>query len=392
MTRRIGLLTLPLYTNYGGIIQAVALYQYLMSIGKDVVLLERGPYKSPQYHAAMLMATKLAPNRLLASPAIDHGRTTASGRESWMVRRLDSALRAIKFNKRKAVHRPFIEGHIPKRTGPLTTSAALAEAVERFDLEGLVVGSDQVWRMRYQPTDAVADYFLGFCPDRKIRRVAYAASFGVGKWEHPQHTQTARELLKNFNAISLREDSGVEILQSEFGRYDAEHVLDPTLLVDPAFYEAIAAPSPPKVGGVILEYLLDSPPGLERFRTNLKKTLGSDHVVRSLVLDSGVNPIDVPSWIRAFMDADFVITDSYHGTIFSIIFRKNFISIVNKDRGAERFSSLLSMLELNDRMIEGENFDTANYLYEKQINYENVYSIIHALRSKSAEFIYKALD
>lgn len=382
MAQRIGLLTLPLHTNYGGILQTAALYRHLEDLGKEVVLLERDSLRSPQHHAGMFVA-RFLPYQLLAD--------STAGRKGWLVGRLHNVANAIRLNRRKEIHRPFIENLLPHRTGPLTSSAALTEAVERFRLDGLVVGSDQVWRMRYQPTHAVADYFLGFCRDETVRKVSYAASFGVGKWEYPKHTQIARALLAQFDAISLREDSGVEIVRAEFGRDDGVHVLDPTLLLDPAFYERIAAPAAAKTGGVLLEYVLDPAPQLAAFSAELTGRLGPGHVRRSLVLDAEDRPMDVPNWLRAFMDADFVVTDSFHGTVFSIIFRKNFLTVVNRDRGADRFTSLLSLLGLQDRLIGEDDWDQALDRAKSPIDHDGVAARLEALRARSSRILADAL-
>lgn len=105
-------------------------------------------------------------------------------------------------------------------------------------------------------------------------------------------------------------------------------------------------------------------------------------------LKSYVHP-SVDGWIKSFSDADFVVEDSFHSTVFSIIFNKPFISIVNKERGASRFYSLLSKLNLIDRIISDHNDFDWQSIYE--INYKEVNNLLERYRSESYNFLLSSL-
>lgn len=106
----------------------------------------------------------------------------------------------------------------------------------------------------------------------------------------------------------------------------------------------------------------------------------------------GKMTIDVPGWLRAFMDADFVVTDSFHGCVFSIIFKKNFIAILNEDRGADRFTSLLDQLGLRDRLVTNPTSEKLRELAMQPIDFAPVDAKLKELRARSAAFLQEALD
>lgn|SRR5690554_3921291 len=99
----------------------------------------------------------------------------------------------------------------------------------------------------------------------------------------------------------------------------------------------------------------------------------------------------VESWIKGFADADFVITDSFHGTVFSIIFNKPFISLVNVKRGASRFESILGELGLSERLISGFDKNKVETLSQKNIDYHDVNRALITMRNTSKELLNKYL-
>lgn len=399
MSRRIGLLTLPLHTNYGGIIQAAALYRVL---GKDlhheVIFLERGQRRWPtsMVHRALIGSLVRLPwlpalrNRLSASA---DGKSPTfkwipSGTKRKLLKKADIALR----EQRMKTHQPFLERFLPERTGHLGSSQEMAAAALRFGLDALVAGSDQVWRLDYFPSNAEEDYFFGFAPNADIRKISYSASFGHGHWTFPEHTARTKELIAQFHAVSVREASGVEICSAVFGRHDAQHVLDPTMLVDPTFYDEIAGHRTRPVGKTFLSYVLDEGPDRQAFTRDVRAALGTGYSYRSLTLDTGSKTIDIPEWVRALMDADFVLTDSFHGMVFSIIFEKKFLAIINRNRGADRFISLLSQLDLMDRLVTDAKAEDVDALVHQPIDYAHVKSKLKELQMMSIKFLRRALD
>lgn len=363
MVKRVGILTLPLAINYGGIIQAVALSHYLTSRGYDVTLLDkRRPISRMERFALFLL--ERVPFQNIGG-----------------VRRVSQA---------RKLHNRFIRRFIPARTPAFRSEAQLARAVTRRRLDAVIVGSDQVWRMDYLQDDGYREFFLSFVTSPTVRRIAYAASFGTGEWLHEDRTVTVRGLLSKFHAVSVREESGVALCKSALGVTDCEHVLDPTLLVDPAFYDQIAAPSRKGAGKTFLTYLLDAP-DRQPLLDAATHVLGADYSITSLQLKQR-EAIDLPNWLRSFMDADYVMTDSFHGTVFSIIFRKPFIAIANTGRGADRFLSLLNALGLSSRLISVNDADKIPELIADSIYYDDVHRKMFNLRNMSVNFLNKSLS
>ncbi|KIZ32651.1 hypothetical protein OO18_29565, partial [Raoultella ornithinolytica] len=98
----------------------------------------------------------------------------------------------------------------------------------------------------------------------------------------------------------------------------------------------------------------------------------------------------VETWLKSFADAEFIVTDSFHGTVFSILFNKPFIALCNKERGAARFTSLLQMFNLESRLVTDCNDVDDDTLFSA-IDYEHVNEILSQLRVQSFKFIERAL-
>lgn len=365
MGKRIGLLTLPLNANFGGIIQAVSLSEALRRDGHEVVLLNRRRPVSRWQKLAMPVLAALPGQNIRGFRAMEQARQLQRG---------------------------FIDKHFDDRSAVLRSPEQMRAALEAQNLDAVIVGSDQVWRLSYIHPEAVGDFFLGFVPDG-VRRISYAASFGVGTWDYPERTAEVADLLRRFDAVSVRERSGVGICASTFGRMDARHVLDPTLLVTSDFHRAMAQSLPSGTAPVgsgrhnALFYMLDNP----EIRHATLAALGPDYAETEILLSDSAT-ISVPQWLRSFHEADFVVTDSFHGTIFAIVFRKPFLSIVNQARGTERFSSLLTMLGLEDRMIAQNVAEDLNARIAEPIDFDAVYQRLEVFRQGSASFLQEALS
>ncbi|SOD11539.1 Polysaccharide pyruvyl transferase [Fibrobacter sp. UWB16] len=204
----------------------------------------------------------------------------------------------------------------------------------------IIVGSDQVWRPKYNYR--IEDMFLKFAEKKSIKRIAYAASFGVDEWEYtPRQTKICAGLAKKFHAISVREESGVMLCKEKLG-VDAAWVLDPTLLLSKDDYLPICEEIPVCADKYLAVYVLDE--NKEISATYEKEAASRGLVVKKFHADSK-STLTVPEWLAMFRDASYVVTDSFHGTVFSIIFGKEFKCIYNKDRGSARFDSLLKLYE-----------------------------------------------
>lgn len=262
----------------------------------------------------------------------------------------------------------------------------------------LVVGSDQVWRERYVP---VKRYLFDFVsPSSSIIRMSYAASFGRDDLTEydPRLVKESSELAKRFDAISVREDTGVELVERFWSRRAQQHV-DPTLLLESADYSKMVEAdleNLEETPGQLFLYLLDKEPHKRSIASIVCNTLNLEPFELIPPLPTSQrefkkNPEKfqlppVTQWLKSFIDSEFVVTDSFHGTVFSIIFKKPFIAIGNPERGLTRFTSLLSLFGLESRLVSRTE-DVTEQLVQEKINWEEVSVAIERERRRSFSFL-----
>lgn len=223
-------------------------------------------------------------------------------------------------------------------------------------LDSFVVGSDQVWRFRYVYR-FLQEYLLAFAAPSKTL-FSYAASFGTDFWEgNDQATEIMREKLLRFNRVSVREESGIVICREAFGS-EAVRVLDPTLLLSAADYAPIIKESQLKLPGrYVAKMILDETPEAAAEVERLAKEKGGEvvDIYGSRKKIGGKEAMlcrPVGDWLKLLQNADYVVTDSFHCVCFSLIFEKQFICVVNPERGISRLDSLLGIFGLRDRLID----------------------------------------
>jgi len=237
---KIGILTLPITENYGGILQAVALYKLLHAQGHEVVLIYKMSYQVLWKNIIISMLRKI--------PFHDFKNFKAYHK-----------VKQEQLEK-KAFHRPFIEKEIFNISEDLYTKKELENFVKKENFDAVIVGSDQVWRKAYINDKFYRSYFLDFVDGSETKKIAYAASFGKDHWEGEDDSEDIAKLLKDFTAVSTREASGVAICRDSFAYDNAIHVLDPTLLMGKVFYidEIIAKYDTSNIPkGGLVTYVLD---------------------------------------------------------------------------------------------------------------------------------------
>ena len=365
---KIGILTLPIAENYGGILQAVALYRLLHAQEHEVVLI----YK--EFH--QVWWKKLLIEILAKIPFHDY-------------RNIKNNYKGNKARlKRKAFHRPFVENEIFNISEDLYTKKELENFAKKENFDAVIVGSDQVWRKRYINDAYYKSYFFDFVDGRKTKKIAYAASFGKDYWEGRGDSEDIAKLLKDFTAVSIREASGVDICKSSFGYSEAKHVLDPTLLMSKAFYvdEIISKYDTSNIPkGGLVTYVLDEAKEKKEIIELVTKNAELESVHHLKGFKRSKTIYSVPEWLASFAYADFVVTDSFHGMVFSIIFEQDFIVIGNHNRGLDRFTSLLSLIGLQERLVFG--VDDLNDKKIESIDYDRVNKLIENEKKKSLGFL-----
>ncbi|WP_082462039.1 polysaccharide pyruvyl transferase family protein [Agromyces sp. Leaf222] len=372
--------TLPLHGNYGNILQAWALQQSLTRLGLSTfvdvsISTEKGRRRWP--YAKDLV------KRALLTLGVSHPYWIRYVRGG-----VDAALQDF-VARRIDVARLYV--------APGKCDLKLLEHVDAF-----LVGSDQVWR---RPYGDVGSYLLNFLTDDDRRpKIAYAASFGRNDLEEysPALLADSRRLAQRFDAVSVRESSGVRLADEYWDVRALQHV-DPTLLIEPAEYLAISKEASDTFPtGRLVDYVLDDEVETRRLVAQIATAL--DEVPISLMPpppptsyrefrrnSERYRKPSIGAWIGAISGARFVVTDSFHGTVFSIIHNVPFVAVANRDRGAARFESLLETFGLRSRLVyPGESAPLAEVTTD--IDWEYVNSRIAAEQRRSFAYLRRTLN
>ncbi|RUO49317.1 polysaccharide pyruvyl transferase family protein [Pseudidiomarina donghaiensis] len=380
--KKIAILTQPLHDNYGGLLQAYALKETLKFLGHSPLVVNRHGAGAHPFRRKLsklkstLLNRPVTPNQYL------------SDRERAVISEKTIGFRAQ---------------YIPELSKLITSQRGMNSLLTQ-NIDAYVVGSDQCWRPRYSP--CISNYFLDFAKESKgIKRIAYAVSFGTAEWEfNDADTLECKNLLKLFDAISVREDDGVALVQNHLDRADAVHVLDPTMLLQTSAYDRITTEQKvPDSSGNLKVYVLDKNKEKEEFirqaasRLQLEtfEVMPERRVQQEKVTDANVELFKYPcpsQWLKGFQDAQFVITDSFHGTVFSILYNKPFIALGNERRGMSRFTSLLKMFGLQDRLVLDLKAGGATELLEQSVDWQQVNEILSREREKAMNFLKDNLE
>ena len=354
---KIGILTQPLKTNYGGILQNYALQEILRDMGHDPITLRIGKYPLWRWPFSVVK-TLVGINKTFAPfPPFELQRSRGMER--------------------------FIKRYI---TVSSVRRWYRASDIHHYGLEALIVGSDQTWRPRYNTQ--VEDLFLEFARSIDILKLSYAASFGTSEWEFTaQQTEICRDLLKCFRAVSVREESGFYLCK-EYLDCTATWVLDPTLLLSKEHYENMCKDIP-KRKPHIFAYLLDITQEKLIFVKKISDKLGLP--VNLISTGSRICMEDCPErWLANFRDAAYVVTDSFHGTVFSLIFQKDFITLRNAKRGNTRFDSLAKVAGIADRIVNID--DVIMCSIPGTVNYAEIVRRLEEARAISLTFLEQNLN
>lgn len=371
---KIGIITLPLHNNYGGILQAYALQTILQRMGHDAIVIDKSRFiKLP---ILSFNRYKVYFKRLILKIISDRNLAV-----KWD-KKYNDDMAAISINTY-----PFLLKYINRIEANHNYSN-----IQHNDFDAFVVGSDQVWRPGYFGGNIISCAYLSFTTGWDVKRISYAASLGTDEWEYTNEmTIQCKELIKFFNAISVRESSAVKLLEDHFG-ISALHVLDPTMLLNVNDYiKLFKEVNTPQSQGTLMCYILDENKDKSDVISCIEQTLhlttfstNSKYEVANAPLEERIQP-PVETWLRGFYDAEFVITDSFHACIFSILFEKPFIVYGNKNRGLTRFSSLLSIFGLENRIIT--NSQDALHIMKQPINWEFVNMKKKEWQEKSYNFL-----
>lgn len=371
---RIGILTLELKLNYGGILQAYALQTAIKRMGIDAFVISRESVPLSKTRQALFIIKRMMRKYIL--------------RNTKVIIFLEKKVRdEYPIIARNII--PFIERNI--QLFEVEKYACLKES----DFDAYIVGSDQVWRPRYFKD--IENAYLVFAKHWNVKRIAYAPSFGTDAWEYSKNqTLNCKSLIKQFIAVSVRESSGIKLCHEYFD-INARKVLDPTMLLNKEDYVSLfEKQNVQKMHSGIFVYYLDDSEFKEAVMNAMVENLrlNTFHIraqVKNMQLSLEERVQEpVERWIRSFYDAAYILTDSFHACVFSILFNKPFIVCGNKSRGDSRFVSLLAMLGLEKRLVH--TMDDAKSALHSPIEWDSVNNFLEKYRKESVQFLNHSIN
>jgi len=381
------ILTQALHNNSGGYLQNYALQKVLESMGHDVETLDWDYYVSaiePKKPFAYLWdIAKTVLSRTLLRRKTNY---------PWTRKEI--------YHLTAKLNRQFADEHMNVSEW-LWGKGDFKRYSEEKGFDAFIVGSDQVWRAAYNKRGMLYRMFLDFTENMHVKRIVYAASFGTEEWEYSlKQTKKCSELIQHFDTVSVREASGIDLCKKHFGVNNVRQVLDPTMLLEKQQYlNLIKDKSSPQKEKYVLSYVLDNNKIIEQTIIDFCSSIGyssffflpkpcnlykqDQNDIQNCILPSVID------WLNAIAHSDFVVCDSFHGVVFSIIFNKPFAVLVNAQRGSSRFQSILSLFQLEDRIFSpGEDL---NYVFSKQIDWKKVNRILAEQQELSLSFLTESL-
>jgi hypothetical protein len=370
---KVGIITIHNHHNYGAVLQAYALNRTVRHLGHQCQTIdcdmdpESGRvFRWTRYPGAMIPNLYIALNK-----------------------------NACKRHDRR--FRDFGQQHIPRTEIKYDTLEQMIDSPPRF--EAYITGSDQVWRPSLLERKIGEAFHLSFADPDRSKLIAYAPSFGVSQIP-ATHAPKIAAYLQRYHHLSAREKRGRELIQELAGR-DAAQVLDPTLLLDIEEYKQIL--QPPTLSD---EYLLLYPMelghnlGFLELVKKVKKLLSLPvvcvlplqfsyqwlTVADTIILDAGPQ-----EFLGLFSNASFVCTNSFHGTVFSILFRKNFLGFPHSGSNT-RIHSLLELTGLLCRQTALLDPHHLRQLLDSPIDYDEVRPFLQRSIDHSLQYLKDALS
>ena len=356
--KKIGILTFHRANNYGAVLQAYALKQTLLSL-----------------HAQVQIVNYLC-------PAIEDFYSFWSGSFSlkWLALKVGKLLFLAKFLSNQRKFEQFRSRYLKDTTPVAAADIAKLNAIYAL----FITGSDQVFNPRITGFDK--NYLLDFVQDNS-KKYSYAASVAVEDIS-AQEEKFLSNYLKNFAGISVREKQTVEKLHQVTGKPILVH-LDPTLLLTKQNWQHIAS-LPKNQSNYILLYLMDENSKIIDFTQRLSKHTGLKviHISASLRSKTPFKSMCVTpqQWLGYFLGATYIVTNSFHGLVFSLNFNKPFfVDVVRAGDARLRNDRILNMLELTgftNRLIEqiGTN-------YEEPLNFSVSNNILQQEKARALAYL-----
>lgn len=362
---KVGILTFHRALNYGAVLQCYALQETVKRLGYEVDVLDYQPKYIEKYR------------QIYSSYSISHRKGIKNKIKEVLVR----TLLARKVIKARDAFNSFLSEHLN-----IVRYKSLDEWNINYDI--IIIGSDQVW----SPTigDGFDKIFWGCFPHDKMRLLSYAASIGGHNVIDDAMWYDICDLVRNFDKVSVREDWFSRQLSDKIKR-EVTTVLDPTLLVNRRIYENIQ--KEPEFNNYLLLFLIVEDNYALRFAKEIAQEKGLS-IVRIKALQEfekrdktvvDLFSISPQAFLGYFARAAFVVTNSFHGTAFSLIYRRNFYSLDSPR--IDRAKSLLHSINLENRIVSSK--DTGVYSI---IDYSNINQRIEGLQEASFKYLLSSLS
>lgn len=370
--KKIAILTWIFYPNFGSVLQAYALGKYLKNLGHEIKYINYFP-NTP--------FPKSTVEKLTNYDEIKSKFYTLLKNKNFSVDK--------DIIKRKDIFKNFINKKF-SLTEICETNSQLAALCKDFDV--IICGSDQIW----SPLIYDEKFYLSFAENKSVKKIAYAPSFGTDNIKNISIRQKIKEHINNIDFLSVREKSGIEIIKA-LNEKNVSVVSDPTMLLSKEewidFSESYETGKP-----YLLIYFLGNNSYYDKYISEAKK-IGYNIIIIPAKSCDYKNKIHIADnltpeqFVYLFSNAKCVLTDSYHGTLFSIKFNKPFATLARFSEKSninqnERLHDLLQITGLNDRYFQKFNITAFNKLNEDYIIAENFYDRIE----KSKKYLINAID
>lgn len=345
----IAILTYHDEDNYGALLQAYATYKAILELGHTPQIIDFRLHNNQQFFKYILLR-----------------------------------LKRYRFNR-------FRKKHFLCKTVKYTSLDELRKFPPVADV--YLMGSDQIWNPMISKECALA-YFADF-GSPLTTRISYASSFGTSLWIDTPYAnkEYVKDLLSRFKKILVRESSAVKICLNDFS-LNATQVIDPVLLFEsyPEITGKIKA-CPKKM--IVYKLIYDE------YFYSLAKKFAKDYnysitSIGSIRMINGIKchyPERIEKWVSYFASSEIIFTDSFHGTVLSILYNKNFVVYVGDKKLVTRITSLLEMCGLTDRIVDGSiKYDQLLCIIKKPIDYIKVNKILSEQRQKSLLLLKQAIE
>lgn len=365
---KIGILTYHRAENYGALLQAYATMTYLRSLGHDVSFVDYWP----QYHS----------DYFSIFPIHIFNKKNIKGKVAILLRLM---LWGIPKSIRKSCLQKFMHEHLGLPRYPKYTNDDCK--TEEYDI--VVYGSDQIWRKQNLGGVGFDDWYFGVNNVQSKRKIVYAGSMGAVSLDSADESYVLQQM-KNFNALSVREKDLQAFLSSK--RIESQLVCDPVFLLSKEEWLKVASPSHNNKRYILFYNLLNSQESVN-FANRLSQKTGLPVIEINKVLTLSrflnkryVSCASVERFLGLIRDAEYVVSNSFHGVAFSLIFEKNFYAVGMAKR-ANRVVSLLESAGIPDRYV----YNVFPSDYSKPISYDSVNDEIKRFRDFSRNYLNQSI-